>query len=776
MASDEDVGKALEIIGEAISTDPGEFQDHETWKFLGLGYLSAAATASDLKNQGGLDVPPDVFTKYPTVGELKAFLKGKSDGPKSETNGAAWHNTQNTAKQPPEPADPWEGIPKPRVPLSVILQNDPSTATKIVFLFPDGSGAGTAYGTLPKIHDNVCFIGLNSPFLRQAQDFTISIERMARLWLAEVRRLQPKGQKYVLGGWSAGGYYAFEVAKLLIDAGEKIEQMVLIDSPCRLRYEALPEQVVTALTEKGLMGAVGQKKAPEWLIAHFKSTVLSVDKYMPTPIAEKKVPRKVSFIWVKEGLVKNVAESGLDVDMSVKVTRFLLEPRGDLKTEGWEELLPGAKYDFHYMTGNHFQITQPFHSTLVSKVSQSDKMVSKAIVPTLLVLWLTAAARSLDFTSNITTTTLTAQHFPELGSQRVKVSYGSHVVSNDRMSHFQSSVPAPSSSDDCLITFMQAQLQYVNGTTADAATGMWMHHVVFLNSGRNDSVCATRMPAQRFFASGNERTAVDFTSISAARGTQHLGYPIQAGERLIMSGELMNLLSTPQEVVFSMIWEFLPSAPPYFKRAVPYWLDVGGCGASEVPAEADKLSEYASPPLDAGLDAEIALIAGHLHDGGTRVDVLRNDRVVCSSEASYEAANGAEHIAGMSSCLGAGSVKPGEQWHIKAYYDTIFHPPMVANDGSLEPVMGIALAYLVESEPARMSWWSRSWLVAVVSLVVLVAGLAGLYVARQKPDLFHRLIDSVRHRGWQRVRAVDLETEDHEAEEGWLMDDHEQTK
>ncbi|KAK3635744.1 hypothetical protein LTR22_019024 [Elasticomyces elasticus] len=190
---------------------------------------------------------------------------------------------------------------------------------------------------------------------------------MARLWVDEVRRLQPKGQKYVLGGWSAGGYYAFEVAKLLTNAGEKIEQMILIDSPCRLKYEALPEHVVNELTRKGLMGAVGQKKAPEWLIAHFKSTVISVDKYMPTPLAKEKVPRKVSFIWVKEGLVKNVAESGLDVDMSVKVTRFLLEPRGDLKTEGWEELLPGAKYDFNYMTGNHFQITQPFHADSLGK-------------------------------------------------------------------------------------------------------------------------------------------------------------------------------------------------------------------------------------------------------------------------------------------------------------------------------------------------------------------------------------------------------------------------
>jgi len=371
MASDEDVDKALEIIGEAISTDPSDFQDHETWKFLGLGDLSASATASDLKNQVGLDVKPDVFSKFPTVGEFKAHLKGKAEAPKSKANGTTWQNTQNTSKQLPEPADPWEGVPKPKVPLSVILQGDPNTATKLVFLFPDGSGAGTAYGTLPKIHDKVAFIGLNSPFLRQAQDFTCSIERMARLWVDEVRRLQPKGQKYVLGGWSAGGYYAFEVAKLLTAGGEKIDQIILIDSPCRLIYEALPQHVVGELTRKGLMGAVGQKKAPEWLIAHFTSTVISVDKYMPTPLPKDKVPRKVSFIWVKEGLVKNVAESGLDVDMNVKVTRFLLEPRGDLKTEGWEVLLPGAKYDFHYMTGNHFQITQPFH---VSCDVASDKL------------------------------------------------------------------------------------------------------------------------------------------------------------------------------------------------------------------------------------------------------------------------------------------------------------------------------------------------------------------------------------------------------------------
>ena len=346
MSSDERIHKALEIIGEAVSLEPDEFQDDESWKFLGLGDLLAKATAADLNNAlSDIDIPSDVFTQHPTVSALKTFLSASS-------NGRTAHDA--------EPEDPWEGVPKPKVPLSIILQGSPSTAKTILFLFPDGSGAGTSYMTLPLAGPEICMIGLNSPFLRQADAFTCSIERMARLWLPELQRIQPHGP-YILGGWSAGGYYAFEATKLLVAAGEKVKQIILIDSPCRLEFEALPEQVVAELTRKKLMGASGDKPAPGWLVQHFTSTVQSVEKYMPTPLATRDVPPKVSFVWVREGLVKSVAESGLKVDLKIKVTRFLLEPRPDLQTVGWERLLPGGRYSFDYMTGNHFQITQPPH-------------------------------------------------------------------------------------------------------------------------------------------------------------------------------------------------------------------------------------------------------------------------------------------------------------------------------------------------------------------------------------------------------------------------------
>lgn len=345
MSSEESLTHALQIISEALSLDPEDLQDHETWTFLGLKGLLASATTSDLQCQPDISrqIPDDVFEKYPTVGSFKAFLLDSDSA-----NG--------------EPDDPWEGLPKPKVPLSIFLQGGkPDLSKKTVFLFPDGSGAGGSYLSLPPVGEDICLIGLNSPFLRQAQNFTCSIERMARLWVDEVVKLQPKGQPFILGGWSAGGFYCYEVAKLLIAKGEKVERLIFIDSPCRLLYEALPAQVVEELTRKGLMGASGEKKAPDWLVQHFTSTVLSVDKYWPTPFTPQTVPKKVHFIWVNEGLVESVPESGLQVDLNVKVTRFLLEPRDDLKSEGWEKLLPGAEYTYDYMTGNHFQITQAPH-------------------------------------------------------------------------------------------------------------------------------------------------------------------------------------------------------------------------------------------------------------------------------------------------------------------------------------------------------------------------------------------------------------------------------
>lgn len=64
---------------------------------------------------------------------------------------------------------------------------------------------------------------------------------------------------------------------------------------------------------------------------------------------------------------------------------------------------------------------------------------------------------------------------------------------------------------NCTIIYMEAGLQYPNGTYANANTSLWLHHVVLYNRNNLDTVCGDNEPGERFFASGNER---DPTNIS----------------------------------------------------------------------------------------------------------------------------------------------------------------------------------------------------------------------------------------------------------------------
>jgi acetoacetyl-CoA synthetase len=56
-----------------------------------------------------------------------------------------------------------------------------------------------------------------------------SVEEMAREYLQRVRELQPHGP-YLLAGYSFGGLVAYEMARLLAQAGEPVEQLVLLDT------------------------------------------------------------------------------------------------------------------------------------------------------------------------------------------------------------------------------------------------------------------------------------------------------------------------------------------------------------------------------------------------------------------------------------------------------------------------------------------------------------------------------------------------------------------
>ncbi|EHK16310.1 uncharacterized protein TRIVIDRAFT_127586, partial [Trichoderma virens Gv29-8] len=234
------------------------------------------------------------------------------------------------------------------------------TAKKKVFLLPDGSGSGMAYMSVPPIDPSVCLYGINSPYLYSPEFFNGTIDDLARIWTAEIQRIQPKGP-YTLGGWSAGGYFSFEVSKLLIGKGEHVEKIILIDSPCRLFFEALPTKVVECLSSHNLMGNWSGGGTPKWLVKSFVSTIGAVEKYMPTPMVIPKgaAAPEVFIIWASDGVFPKGVEAYPELDMNVRVTRFLVNQRTEFGPLGWDKLFPGQNISIAKMPGSHFMIVHP---------------------------------------------------------------------------------------------------------------------------------------------------------------------------------------------------------------------------------------------------------------------------------------------------------------------------------------------------------------------------------------------------------------------------------
>ncbi|KAH8600642.1 Alpha/Beta hydrolase protein [Bisporella sp. PMI_857] len=331
----------LNIITEEVGISRDELDGDTDFADLGVDVILAKSIVSKIAEKTGLRLPNTTFNDYSTVDSLRSHL-------------------QDSLKPPVETINPGKidsPSSAPANPLSIVLQGKVASSKKTIFLLPDGSGSAAAYLRLPAIDPSVCLIGMNSPFLNATKGEKFSVEGIAAIWADEIRQRQPEGP-YILGGWSAGGYYSFEVAKFLVLKGERVKKLVLIDSPCRLVYEELPMEVVHYLSKNNLMGNWGTKQPPAWMINHFGMSIRAISEYMPTPMEPSGLP-EVFIIWARDGVLKNTDTAETGLDLNIKVTRMLLQRPDNDGPLGWDRLFLGAKISLANMPGNHFTIIHP---------------------------------------------------------------------------------------------------------------------------------------------------------------------------------------------------------------------------------------------------------------------------------------------------------------------------------------------------------------------------------------------------------------------------------
>jgi iterative type I PKS product template protein len=330
------LAKIRNTISEQMNIPLEELTDSADLISLGADSLMSICILGALRESMDIDLPSTLFQDFPTIEAI-----GQSLGLNKPVVPAKATRAPSTTQ-------------KHRA-TSVFLQGNRS-ATKKLFLLPDGSGSATSYTHIPALDPSIAVYGLNSPFMTAPKTFTTGVAGIATIYLDELRRRQPHGP-YYLGGWSAGGIVAYEIVQQLLAANEEIRGLILFDSPCPIKLEALPSRLHDFFAEIGLLG--DGKNVPEWLIPHFSASIRALSDYNPVPLPKGAKAPKTLAIWAKHGVCRYPGTDPRPERLAnePKSMTWLLDNRTDFSPNGWEKLLGTDNViQTTSVDGNHFDI------------------------------------------------------------------------------------------------------------------------------------------------------------------------------------------------------------------------------------------------------------------------------------------------------------------------------------------------------------------------------------------------------------------------------------
>jgi len=211
-----------------------------------------------------------------------------------------------------------------------------------------------------------------------------------------------------------------------------------------------------------------------------------------------------------------------------------------------------------------------------------------------------------------------------------------------------------------------------------------LHHVNFIDPDKRDVFAPI---ARRVLAAGRETNRKKLPAL--------LGYPIQAGDRMIISSMFANPVGRDFDQAYLRVRVFYSLEEDGFMQprdVYPFYLDVmGPVGAKDfaVPPGLTTHAYEASPAID----GRILGIGGHLHDHARvlRLEDVTAGKVLWEAEPQYDARG---RLTGVSEDLlwmtGGIRVKPDHVYRIYVEYDNPL--PHAAPDGGMGEIGGVIWA------------------------------------------------------------------------------------
>nr|ALP31880.1 polyketide synthase 20 [Diaporthe helianthi] len=386
--------RLLAIVGEEVGIPPSELTGDTEFSEVGIDSPLSLTMTARFQEELNLDLPSSVFVENPTIGALQRLVRGEAltesnilssgepekhdalievDTSSSEDTRFDFDSATDSASSSTPPLSSvatTPGVPTKwnmAVDTSIAangsnemvdltpyatstLLSSPGAAPRaehLLFLYPDGSGsAGSAasYASLASyVGNDTAVYGLNCPWRKDAEDMTrlgVHMDLIAAKFLVETTRIirQKPGIPFSLGGWSAGGIIACEVARQLghIQDLPQPERLILIDSPNPIGLQNPPQRLYDFFDSIGVFGTT-PGEMPAWLRQQFTAFIRVLDEYKPRPLFH--APPTL-IIYARDGVCKDPNGPKIDTHPDdPREMRWLLNDRTDFSGDGWATLL-----------------------------------------------------------------------------------------------------------------------------------------------------------------------------------------------------------------------------------------------------------------------------------------------------------------------------------------------------------------------------------------------------------------------------------------------------
>jgi hypothetical protein len=151
-------------------------------------------------------------------------------------------------------------------------------------------------------------------------------------------------------------------------------------------------------------------------------------------------------------------------------------------------------------------------------------------------------------------------------------------------------------------------------------------------------------------------------------------------DMFLMQAEIVNYNPTNRTVFLTIELEYLDEKPQNYIDASTVILSATGCGSPGYkPPQGATNYNHTSKEFKIKQNGWMVNARGHLHDGGTSIQLWHNDKMVCNSLPTYGLPPGAqpgsgETILDMSWCYDPVKLSKGDNLVVKTFYDTKLHP------------------------------------------------------------------------------------------------------